>query len=203
MRKKRPLRKFDANASFEVWSTASDVIFREESEFEVKMPETVKTMILQNSIFSKTSKIRNFVKMNNFELFKSGSVKSSSIYLTDTPKVVREKIFKFAFSGGQETVEEQREKGADLNVDVAYQYLTFFLDDDEKLKDIAEKYSSGKMMTSEVKEELVNVLTKIVLEHQKRRASATEDVVKAFMSVRELEIRTKKESPGPETKDAK
>ena len=141
----------------------------------------------------------------------SGSVKSSSIYLTDTPKVVREKIFKFAFSGGQETVEEQREKGADLNVDVAYQYLTFFLDDDEKLKDIAEKYSSGKMMTSEVKEELVNVLTKIVLEHQKRRASATEDVVKAFMSVRELEIQTKKkggssndeESSGPETKDAK
>ena len=58
------------------------------------------------------------------------------------------------------------------------------------------------MMTSEVKDVLVEVLTNIVLEHQKRRADATEDVVKAFMSVRELEIRTKKKSEsGPETKE--
>ena len=36
LRKKRPLRKIDAKASFEAWSTPSDAIFREESEFEVK-----------------------------------------------------------------------------------------------------------------------------------------------------------------------
>ena len=126
----------------------------------------------------------------------SGSVKSSSIYLTDTPEQVKDKIFKFAFSGGQETVQEQREKGADLTVDVAYQYLTFFMEDDEKLKEIGEKYSTGKMLTGDVKQELVNVLTKIVLEHQKRRSSATEDVVKEFMKVRALEIRKRGVSSG-------
>ena len=36
LRTKRPLRKFDAKASFEVRSTASDVVFREQSEFEVE-----------------------------------------------------------------------------------------------------------------------------------------------------------------------
>lgn len=43
---------------------------------------------------------------------------------------------KHAFSGGQATVEEHREKGGDCNVDISYQYLKFFLEDDEKLKQI-------------------------------------------------------------------
>lgn len=38
---------------------------------------------------------------------------------------------RFAFSGGQETLEEHREKGGDADVDVAYQFLMFFLEDDE------------------------------------------------------------------------
>ena len=61
----------------------------------------------------------------------SSSVYSSAILLTDKPDVIKDKINKYAFSGGRQTVEEHREKGADLEVDVPYQYLTFFLDDDE------------------------------------------------------------------------
>ena len=48
-------------------------------------------------------------------------------------------------------MEEHRRLGADLDVDVPYQYLTFFLEDDEKLEDIRVKYSKGEMLTSEVK----------------------------------------------------
>lgn len=43
-------------------------------------------------------------------------------------------------SGGQETLELQRELGANLEVDVAYQYLTYFLEDDEELADIGRRY---------------------------------------------------------------
>lgn len=43
---------------------------------------------------------------------------------------------KHAFSGGQATIEEHREKGGNCDVDIAYQYLTFFLEDDEKLEQI-------------------------------------------------------------------
>lgn len=45
-------------------------------------------------------------------------------------------VNKNAFSGGRATVEEHREKGGDCSVDIAYQYLTFFLEDEEKLEQI-------------------------------------------------------------------
>lgn len=45
-------------------------------------------------------------------------------------------VNKHAFSGGQATIEEHREKGGNCDVDIAYQYLTFFLEDDEKLEQI-------------------------------------------------------------------
>ena len=37
-------------------------------------------------------------------------------FLTDTPKEIKNKINKHAFSGGKETLEEHRELGADLEV---------------------------------------------------------------------------------------
>lgn len=51
-----------------------------------------------------------------------------------------EQVNKYSFSGGQATVELHREKGADLEVDVAYQYLTFFLEDDDELKRVSRAY---------------------------------------------------------------
>jgi tryptophanyl-tRNA synthetase len=38
----------------------------------------------------------------------------------DNEKKIKDKINKYAFSGGRATVEEQREKGADLNIDISY-----------------------------------------------------------------------------------
>lgn len=67
----------------------------------------------------------------------SASVNSTSIFMTDTAKMIKDKINKYAFSGGQTTVEEHRELGGDPDVDVSYQYLTFFLEDDEELAKIA------------------------------------------------------------------
>ena len=47
-------------------------------------------------------------------------------------------INKYAFSGGRDTIEEHREHGGNTEIDVSYQYLTFFLEDDQKLKQIKE-----------------------------------------------------------------
>ena len=66
----------------------------------------------------------------------SASDANSSIFLSDTPKQIKNKINKYAFSGGGTTVEEHREKGGNCDVDISYQYLTFFLEDDEKLAQI-------------------------------------------------------------------
>jgi tryptophanyl-tRNA synthetase len=66
----------------------------------------------------------------------SASDSSSSIFMTDTANQIKSKINKHGFSGGKETEEEHRRLGGDTEVDVAYQYLGFFLDDDEELEKI-------------------------------------------------------------------
>lgn len=43
---------------------------------------------------------------------------------------------KYAFSGGQATIEEHRAKGGDCSVDVSFQYLKFFMEDDETLAEV-------------------------------------------------------------------
>lgn len=94
----------------------------------------------------------------------SSSDESSAILLTDTPKQVKDKINKYALSGGQQTAELQRQLGADLDVDVPYQYLTFFLDDDVELEEIKQKYQKGEMLTGEVKAILIDVINKFLKE---------------------------------------
>lgn len=71
----------------------------------------------------------------------SASDPNSSIFMTDTPGQIKNKINKHGFSGGKETEEEHRRLGGDPDVDVSYQYLSFFLDDDEEL---AKVYSVGR-----------------------------------------------------------
>lgn len=76
----------------------------------------------------------------------SASVPNSAVLVTDTPKDIKKKI-NSALTGGGDTKEEQEKFGSNLEVDVPYQWLTFFLDDDEKLADIADKYSKGKLLS--------------------------------------------------------
>ena len=45
-------------------------------------------------------------------------------------------INRHAFSGGKDTIEEHRKLGGDVTVDISYQYLSFFLEDEEKLQQI-------------------------------------------------------------------
>ena len=73
----------------------------------------------------------------------SASNTDSAVFLTDSDDEIRRKIMTHAFSGGRETAKLQRELGADLDIDVAYQWLRFFLEDDEELDAIGKSYGSG------------------------------------------------------------
>jgi tryptophanyl-tRNA synthetase len=117
----------------------------------------------------------------------SSSDPNSAIFLTDSPKQIRSKINQFAFSGGGETKEEQEKNGADIEIDVAYQWLTFFLEDDAELKQIGDDYAAGRVMTSFVKNRLTEVLTDLVVTHQSNRKTVTMDVVRAFMAQRSMQ----------------
>ncbi|CDH57172.1 tryptophanyl-trna synthetase [Lichtheimia corymbifera JMRC:FSU:9682] len=111
----------------------------------------------------------------------SASIDSSAIFMTDTANKIKNKINRYAFSGGGATVEEHRANGGNPEVDVAYQYLSFFLEDDDELKRIHDAYKSGEMMTGEIKKICIEVLQKIVGDFQKRRSEVTDETVKYFM----------------------
>lgn len=66
----------------------------------------------------------------------SASDPNSAIFLNDKPNDIKKKINSFAFSGGGATLKEHQEKGANLEVDIPYQYLRFFLESDERLEEI-------------------------------------------------------------------
>lgn len=116
----------------------------------------------------------------------SASDPNTTIFLTDTPKQLKNKINKQAFSGGQTTVEEHRERGGNCDVDISYQYLTFFLDDDDKLEKIRKDYTSGALLTGELKKILIDTVTPILQAHQERRAKITDTVLKEYMTPRKL-----------------
>ncbi|MFB6144130.1 MAG: tryptophan--tRNA ligase [Candidatus Nanohaloarchaea archaeon] len=109
----------------------------------------------------------------------SSSKPSTAIMLDDSPEEIEEKVQQHAYSGGGDTLEEHREEGADLSVDVSYQWLhNLFMEDDEELERIAREYSSGEMTTGEIKEILIEELTEFLQKHQERKENADELVQK-------------------------
>ncbi|XP_077296733.1 tryptophanyl-tRNA synthetase [Arctopsyche grandis] len=118
----------------------------------------------------------------------SASDVNASIFLNDTAKQIKNKINKHAFSGGQPTVEEHRLKGGNPDIDISYQYLKFFLEDDEKLADIRQRYISGEMLTGELKKAAIDCISPIITEYQERRAKVTDDVLKQYMTIRKLKF---------------
>ncbi|GLJ15228.1 hypothetical protein SUGI_0248900 [Cryptomeria japonica] len=116
----------------------------------------------------------------------SASDSTTAIYVTDLPKEIKNKVNKYAFSGGGDTIEIHRKYGANLEVDIPVKYLSFFLEDDAELENIKQEYGAGRMLTGEVKKRLIEVLTEMVERHRKARAAVTDEMVDAFMAVRPL-----------------
>ena len=117
---------------------------------------------------------------------KGGKMSSSDalsyIALTDDPKDAAKKVKKYAFSGGQATLEEHRKKGGNPDVDVAFQMLKYGLEeDDKKLQQIYDDYKSGKLLSGELKQILADKLTKFLEAHQKKRKKA-EKLVDNFLN---------------------
>ncbi len=103
----------------------------------------------------------------------SASDESGTVYTTDSPEVVKKKINKYAFSGGQATVEEHRKLGGNPDIDVSYQYLRIFFEpDDRKLKVIYDDYKSGKLLTGELKAILIEKVNAFLKVHQEKREKA-------------------------------
>ncbi|MEM3067366.1 MAG: tryptophan--tRNA ligase [Thermoplasmata archaeon] len=115
---------------------------------------------------------------------KMSSSEDLTIFTTDSPKEVERKIKKYAFSGGQSTMEEHRKKGGNPDIDVCFQYLKmFFEEDDEKLLQIEKDYKSGKLLTGELKEYTIKKINEFLSIHQKKRELAKKELEKFIFKI--------------------
>ena len=114
----------------------------------------------------------------------SSSEASKGILMTDSPLEVKNKITKYAFSGGRSTIEEHKKLGGNPDVDVSYQYLRYlFEDDDEKLQEIHDAYKKGTLSTGELKAYTINKINEFLAKHQERRKKAKELIPKFILKV--------------------
>ena len=117
----------------------------------------------------------------------SASDADSSIFLSDTDKQIVKKIGN-AFSGGQDSRELHRQLGGRTEVDIPFQYLRFFMEDDEELEGIRQRYESGEMESGEMKKICAGELQKYVAAFRERRKKVTEAVRDEFLRPRGLEF---------------
>jgi tryptophanyl-tRNA synthetase len=105
----------------------------------------------------------------------------TTIFTTDDEKTVRKKIMKYAFSGGKDTVEEHRRHGGNPDIDVSYQWLTFFEEDDARLKKIYDEYKSGKLLSGELKQILADKINEFLKKHRENRERARKNIDKFIL----------------------
>ncbi|MEC9211975.1 MAG: tryptophan--tRNA ligase [Candidatus Thermoplasmatota archaeon] len=82
----------------------------------------------------------------------SSSQPKTTLFLRDDIAAVEKKI-KRAFSGGQPTVEEHRRLGGNPDIDVAYQYMMYFFEEDDAyLGEINAAFRAGTLLAGEMKQ---------------------------------------------------
>ena len=111
----------------------------------------------------------------------SSSMPETTIFLNDSMKTIEKKI-KSSFSGGQPTVEEHRKKGGNPDIDVAYQYLRYFFEEnDNELEKIREEYVSGRLLTGEIKSICIEKAESWMKEHHELKEQ-NQHLIKDFLS---------------------
>jgi tryptophanyl-tRNA synthetase len=105
----------------------------------------------------------------------SASDFNSAIFLTDTQDEIATKINQHTFSAE-----------GNIDIDVPYKLLTFFMSDDDELERTRIAFSTGKMSSKEIKQVVIDCLQPIVGQHQEKRKLVTDKVVEEFMTPRPL-----------------
>lgn len=123
----------------------------------------------------------------------SGKMSSSSgtdatLFLNDEEKVLTSKVMKHCFSGGggNGTLEDHKKYGGNPDVDIAYQYLRYFEDNDEVLQNIHDNFKKGDLSCGEIKKLMVERLMPIINQVKANRAKITKEVLDEFYKIKPI-----------------
>ena len=98
----------------------------------------------------------------------SSSKPETAIFLSDDPEVAARKIMD-AFTGGQPTIKEQREKGGNPNICCVFQWFKILFEpSDRALEERYMKCVNGEILCGECKVELAKRVKEFLNRHQKR-----------------------------------
>ncbi len=110
----------------------------------------------------------------------SSSKPKTTLFLNDDI-VTAEKKIKKSFSGGQATIEEHRRIGGDPDIDVAYQYMMYFFEEDDKfLEEINQGYRAGKILAGEMKQMCIERATEWLSNLAEKRDETAHLIEKFF-----------------------
>ena len=110
----------------------------------------------------------------------SSSKPKTTLFLSDDLASVEKKIKK-SFSGGQSTLEEHRRIGGNPDIDVAYQYMMYFFEEDDNyLAEINQGYRSGKILAGEMKQLCIERATDWLSDLKEKRDSTAHEVQRFF-----------------------
>ncbi len=114
----------------------------------------------------------------------SSSNPETAILLQDSPESVERKIWK-AFTGGQPTAREQREKGGDPSKCVVFELMAYhLLEDDRELARLAEACRSGQIVCGECKRRVIHLTNRLLEELTLKRKRYLERAREYLKSVR-------------------
>ncbi|UCH58144.1 MAG: tryptophan--tRNA ligase [Candidatus Bathyarchaeota archaeon] len=106
----------------------------------------------------------------------SASMPETAIFTIDPPEVAEKKIMG-AFTGGQPTVREQREKGGNPGVCSVYAYYFFlFEEDDKKLQEIEQACKTGALVCGDCKARLAGIISRFLVDFQEKREKARDNL---------------------------
>jgi len=104
----------------------------------------------------------------------SASQPETAIFTTDPPKKAAKKVMR-AFTGGRDTVEEQRKLGGRPEICNVYAYYYFlFENDDQKLMERELSCKAGEILCGQCKKDLGSRIETFLIEFQAKRESARE-----------------------------
>ncbi len=107
---------------------------------------------------------------------KMSKSKNNAVFFKDEEKEIIKKVNK-AFSGGKETLKEHKEKGGNPDIDMSYKYLDYYFLEKEESKKLAEDYRAGKILSGEMKQKLLEKLTKFIKNFQENVEKIKEETL--------------------------
>jgi len=97
----------------------------------------------------------------------SSSEPDTAIFLNDEPEVAKRKILN-SFTGGKDTVEEQKRTGGNPDICKVYNIFRFHYPDDKKIEEVYKSCKSGKLLCGNCKQICIKFVEKFLKEHQRK-----------------------------------